>query len=225
MSRVSAVFWKCYLFSLKLFLIISLQHYQIPPSPQYSPDVYQSYNFLWTSDIGHLKCTSYFRLGVHNTGKIKNLCLFETGNLVQTRGRFWSSWENNFDCIYYSPQRSWGTVMFLHVCVILFTGGGGSASVHAGIPPWQGRPPGKADTVPRSACWEIWSISGQYASYWNAILVNIKNVFLLVYFTICTARKWSLGEDNVFTLVCESFCSQGGAVLHRGAVLNRGCCS
>ena len=24
--------------------------------------------------------------------------------------------------------------MFLHVCVILFTGGGGSASVHAGIP-------------------------------------------------------------------------------------------
>ena len=31
----------------------------------------------------------------------------------------------------YSPQRSWGKVMFLHVCVILFTGGG-AASVHAG---------------------------------------------------------------------------------------------
>ena len=36
----------------------------------------------------------------------------------------------------------WGKVIFLHLFVILFTGGGGlSASVHAGIPP----PPG-ADT-------------------------------------------------------------------------------
>ena len=26
---------------------------------------------------------------------------------------------------FYRPQRSWGKVMFLHVCVILFTGGGG----------------------------------------------------------------------------------------------------
>ena len=32
----------------------------------------------------------------------------------------------------YRPQRSWGKVMFLHVCVILFTGGG-SAPLHAGI--------------------------------------------------------------------------------------------
>ena len=38
------------------------------------------------------------------------------------------------------PQRSWAKVMFLQVCVILFTGGV-SASVHAGIP----HPPG-ADT-------------------------------------------------------------------------------
>ena len=46
-----------------------------------------------------------------------------------------------FSC--YRPQRSWGKVMFLHVCVILFTGGG-SASVHAVIPtPWQGGPSGK----------------------------------------------------------------------------------
>ena len=40
---------------------------------------------------------------------------------------------------YYCLQRSWGTVMFLHMCVILFTGG--SASVHAGIPPPQTRYP------------------------------------------------------------------------------------
>ena len=40
--------------------------------------------------------------------------------------------------LFYSPpQRSWGKVMFLQACVILFTGGG-SASVHAGIP----SPPG-----------------------------------------------------------------------------------
>ena len=33
MSRVSVVYWKCYLFSLKPFLIISLQHYRIPLLP------------------------------------------------------------------------------------------------------------------------------------------------------------------------------------------------
>ena len=32
--------------------------------------------------------------------------------------------QNEFFC-YYRPQRSWGKVMFLHVSVILFTGGGG----------------------------------------------------------------------------------------------------
>ena len=35
---------------------------------------------------------------------------------------------------FYRPQRSWVKVMFLQVCVILFTGGV-SASVHAGIHP------------------------------------------------------------------------------------------
>ena len=65
--------------------------------------------------------------------------------------------------------------------------------------PWQGDPPGRADPLtprqgrhppgkaaplarrpslamrppsPRSACWEIRSTSGRYASYWNAILLN-----------------------------------------------------
>ena len=41
----------------------------------------------------------------------------------------------------YRPQRSWAKVMFLQVSVILSTGGG-SASVHAGIPPpWEQTPP------------------------------------------------------------------------------------
>ena len=42
---------------------------------------------------------------------------------------------------FYRPQRSWGKVIFLQASVILSTGGG-SASVHAGIPPpVSGHPP------------------------------------------------------------------------------------
>ena len=87
--------------------------------------------------------------------------------------------------------------------MIPFTGGGVCLSAcwdttpPARRPPWQGDPParrppparqtppgnetplGKADppskeTLPlRSACWEIRSTSGRYASYWNAILVAV----------------------------------------------------
>ena len=46
---------------------------------------------------------------------------------------------------------------------------GGSASVHAGIPPPQQTPPGPGTPL-RSSCWEIRSTSERYASYWNAIL-------------------------------------------------------
>ena len=58
-------------------------------------------------------------------------------------------------------------VIFLHLSVILFTGGG-SASMHAGIPTpplGPGRPP------PREADSRIRSTSGRYASYWNAFLL------------------------------------------------------
>ena len=42
---------------------------------------------------------------------------------------------NKNNNIYYCPQRSWGKVMFLHVSVILFTGGGGiPAHIAGGIP-------------------------------------------------------------------------------------------
>ena len=43
----------------------------------------------------------------------------------------------------------WGKVIFLHLFVILFRGGGGSASVHAGIPPHWEAPPH------HRACWEM----------------------------------------------------------------------
>ena len=71
-----------------------------------------------------------------------------------------TTYQSNF--LHYGPQRSWGKVMFLHVCVIVFTRGGLSASVHAGIPPspsketptpparqtppWQGDPPTGKET-------------------------------------------------------------------------------
>ena len=83
---------------------------------------------------------------------------------------------------YYRPQRSWGKVIFSQASVILFRGGG-SASVHAGIPPPRpgrqpprpGRhPPGTRQAPPQSrAYWEIRSTCGWYASYWNAVLLFI----------------------------------------------------
>ena len=95
--------------------------------------------------------------------------------------------------------RSWGKVMFLHVSVILFTGGWCLPQLHAGIHPppsrkTPGRPspprntpgrhplpqedtrktPPQEDPPPRSsACWEIRATSGWYSSYWNAYLLNI----------------------------------------------------
>ena len=81
--------------------------------------------------------------------------------------------------------------IFSSICPEFCSQEGGSASVHAGIPPpspqsrhspwdqaphcWTMHPPG-ADTPkskhppPRSGCWEIRSTNGWYASYWKAIL-------------------------------------------------------
>ena len=52
------------------------------------------------------------------------------------------TWQNS----YYRPQRSWAKVTFLQVCVILFTGYGVSASVHAGIPHPPEQTPPREDT-------------------------------------------------------------------------------
>ena len=82
--------------------------------------------------------------------------------------------------------------MFLHVSVILFTGGGAQPQCMLGYTtlPDQ-RPPGTRPETPRdqtraplrtrhppdqtppprsSTCWEIRATSGRYASYWNAYL-------------------------------------------------------
>ena len=94
-------------------------------------------------------------------------------------------------------NKLWGKVIFVHLFVILFTGGsmwaGTPPSTRYTNPPGQGTPlstrytpqtrypprPGTPtrDQVhpPARACWEIRSMRGQYASYWNAILFTELN--------------------------------------------------
>ena len=102
--------------------------------------------------------------------------------------------------IYYRPQRSWGKVVFTHVCdsvhrdcpiVCWDTAPGTRHPPTRGrhpqrpftSPPWTEHPPLGPGTAPRSrpppgpgiphqhsACWEIRANSGRCASYWNAIL-------------------------------------------------------
>ena len=91
--------------------------------------------------------------------------------------------------------------VFTRVCQS-FCSRGGSASVHAGIPPPTADPPGthpqhtpSSGTPPSGtppthtpplappqcrACWEIRSMRGRYASYWNAILLFLKSIFATV---------------------------------------------
>ena len=100
---------------------------------------------------------------------------------------------SNF-CIYLPPANEvWGKVVFLHLFVILFTGGGlpqcilgyppGTRPPREQTPPREqphpprsrhpppGIPPEQTHTPRSKACWEIRSTSGRYASYWNAILL------------------------------------------------------
>ena len=112
----------------------------------------------------------------------------------------------NTVCIFTSRNEVVAKVMFLLVSVILSTGG--SASVHAGIPPpvhlpgsthtpgsthpprkhrkhapsrkhtspWEAHPPWEAYRLgsmpPQEADSGIQSMSGRYASYWNAFLLH-----------------------------------------------------
>ena len=50
-------------------------------------------------------------------------------------------------------------------------------------PPKTRHPPGP-DSPLRSACWEIWSTSGRYASYWNAILIIIIIIYFLLLYNV-----------------------------------------
>ena len=90
-------------------------------------------------------------------------------------------------------EEVWGKVMFLHLCVILFTGGGVSPTAPRCRPPWMqtspppgfGRPPGcRPPGSGRPPQMQtplglgrhpppppIRSTSGRYASYWHAYLL------------------------------------------------------
>ena len=89
----------------------------------------------------------------------------------------WFVWQLHFCSSHnYHPQRSWGKVIFSEACV--------KNSVHGGIghmvPPGQVHPPFRAGTPPGQvhtpkqvhphAGTPPWSMSGRYASYWNAFL-------------------------------------------------------
>ena len=71
----------------------------------------------------------------------------------------------------------WGKVIFSEACVKNSVHGGGLPQCMLGYhpsrpgPPGAGTPPDQAPP-PGRACWEIRSMSGRYASYWNAILLN-----------------------------------------------------
>ena len=113
------------------------------------------------------------------------------------------------ECFLPPANEVWGKVIFLHLSVILFTGGLPQCMLGYHQPPhpqdhalprtrhppgpgtpWTMQPLGTRQPLlgpctpsrtmhppgpctPQSrACWEIWSTSGRYASYWNAILFN-----------------------------------------------------
>ena len=150
----------------------------------------------------------------------------------------------------YRPQRSWGKVMFLQACVILFTGGV-SASVHAGIlhppgadipwgadPPEQ-TPPGSRHPPRCRACWEIWSMCRWYASYWNAILFLCFFSWISVLLCMeksaihCKVTSLFIFEQDCIPVGCVlparwpylPACSASGVSAPRGCLLPGGVCS
>ena len=65
---------------------------------------------------------------------------------------------------HYRPQHSYGKVMFLHMSVILSTGGCVSEHALGQAPPGQ---TSRADTP------QIATAAGRYASYWKAFLLDM----------------------------------------------------
>ena len=120
------------------------------------------------------------QLAQHILKHFKGLQLFRKGDFISDEFNSW------LYC--YQQQRSWAKVMFLQLSVMLSTGG--SASVHAGIPPLKSRqpprnrhplkkqtPPQEADTPKKQTPPKKQTLiphphptSGWYASYWNAYL-------------------------------------------------------
>ena len=101
--------------------------------------------------------------GVHK--KVFRLCTIVVGSRVQAL----------LKVTFYRPQQSCDKVMFLHLSVILFTGGGGSLS--GGLCPGgslSGRSLSRGGLCPGDPPCHHTVTCGWYTSYWNA--------FLLLYF-------------------------------------------
>ena len=151
--------------------------------------------------------------------------------------------------------------IFSSMCQEFSPHGGGSTSVHAGIPP---HPHPQADTLPRSrhphgsinppwsihhlgadtppphcAYWQIWSTSGQYASYWNAIC-GVYYFFHRLIKQECIPVVYVPATRWLYARVCfpggcvcsggcvcprGGVCSRGGDCLLRGCLLPGGVCS
>ena len=85
----------------------------------------------------------------------------------------------------YRPQTKFAKVMFLHLSVILFTGGRGVYPSMQWVRPPPRKTPQDNRPPPRgSASWEIRATSGRYASYWNAYLFIqfLENFSFLAFF-------------------------------------------
>ena len=124
----------------------------------------------------------------HQTKTVNVVVLPGKSHLSKTGiNQMWSS-------MFITARNEVGARLYFHRRV-WFCSQGGSASVHAGIPPppgpgtppldqapplWTRHPLDLAHTPPDQApprsraYWEIRSTSGRYASYWNAILVTTK---------------------------------------------------
>ena len=99
----------------------------------------------------------------------------------------------------YRPHTKFAKVMFLHLSVILFTGGG------RGVYPsmqWV-RPPRITDPPCGSASWEIRATSGRYASYRNAYLFIqfLENFSFLAFFF----PSWSIVVSPYLLLLFSIF--------------------
>ena len=97
--------------------------------------------------------------------------------------------------------------MFLHASVILFTGGScvpptTYASRHTCllpcIPPLPHMPPTRHACPPST----IWSISGRYASYWNASIFSKKGTLLITinFLKVCTAHNEHILINKLFVV-------------------------
>ena len=97
-------------------------------------------------------------------------------------------------CILTGRNKVVPKVIFLHLFVILFTGGSSTCPGGVYLPgqggTWLGGGGGgylpRADTPPPAADSRIWSTSGRYSSYWNAFLckvfLSIRQIFKMSHF-------------------------------------------